>query len=55
MNMHSALETEVAHVEPVTTPWAPHEMIGFGFGDAIRIGAGTAQDHKSSLMPLKNG
>jgi hypothetical protein len=28
------------------------KMIGLGFGDAVRIEAGIARDHKSSLMPL---
>jgi hypothetical protein len=46
---------EIAHVEIRSADRAIAEMIGLGFGDAIRIETGIARDHKSSLMPLKNG
>jgi hypothetical protein len=46
---------QVAHVEQRPSDRTVPEMIGFGFGHAIRIDAGIARDHKSSPMPLKNG
>src|SRR5258706_11547983 len=28
---------QVAHVEPFSAPWAFHEVVGLGFGDAVWI------------------
>jgi hypothetical protein len=44
---------EVAHVEPFSAARALHEMIGLGFGDAVRIEVGIVRGHKSSLMPYE--
>jgi hypothetical protein len=42
--------TEVAHVEPLATPWAPHEMIGLGTGNAVSIEAGRGREDHSSFF-----
>ena len=38
VNMHQNL-AEVAHVEPFAAAGAFHEMIGLGFGEAVRLDA----------------
>jgi hypothetical protein len=46
---------KVSHVEPPATPWAPHEMIGFGLGDAVSVDAVIARHTASAEMKWMNG
>jgi hypothetical protein len=46
---------EIPHVELCPADRAISEMIGLGFGDHVRIDAGTARDYELSSFDLVGG